>query len=386
MGAKLLGLLLSLCLIALTPIEVSAAAAPKPGTSCSTLKSTKTVNNYKYTCVKNTKNSPKYVWSKGVKVVTKPSPTPTPTTSLSLDKLDVTRVRVVAYNEVQRELAAAGSFVPQITYVLGPSLTDAQKQLEMKGLEATAAFWSSIYKPSSVAISYFNAADVDVIDGLACSLAQYCMATGGKISDMIRGDVGRSNGNSCNSAFATQYSATQQLFAQCVGPGEYQVKNRQTTPHEYTHFAQQANFQMQSPIWFVEGGAAYFGSAIGSAVGAKGLASMDQMVYVDTWGLKEQSLVDMSNVDETSVLKAINRSYKRQPNDGHQMAQLSYYIGSQCTEIMVALWGMPKFKHLMTQISSQGFDDAFKSEYGVNVETFYAAAAKYVVAMYNLKR
>lgn len=386
MGAKLLSLLLAFCLVALGSTPAIAAVAPKPGTSCSTLKSTKTINGYKYTCIKNTKKSPKYVWSKGVKVVAKPTPTPTPTTALSLDNLDVNRIRVVAYNEVQRELAASGSFVPQISYVLGPSLTSAQKQLEMKGLEATAAFWSSIYKPTSVAISYFNAADVDVIDALACTLAQYCMTVGGKISDMIRGDIARSNGNSCSSAFATQYSATQQLFAQCVGPGEYQVKNRQTTPHEYTHFAQQANFQMNAPIWFVEGGAAYFGSSIGSAVGARGLTDMDEMVYVDTWGLKAQGLVDMSIIDEASVLKAINRTYSRQPNDGHQMAQLSYYIGSQCTEVMVALWGMPKLKHLMTQISSQGFDGAFKSEYGVSVETFYAAAAKYVVAMYNLKR
>ena len=56
----------------LTPAD---AAAPKPGTTCKTLKQKVTSGGLVYTCVKS---GSKKVWSKGVKVAVKPTPSATP--------------------------------------------------------------------------------------------------------------------------------------------------------------------------------------------------------------------------------------------------------------------------------------------------------------------
>jgi len=56
--------------------SVTASAAVKAGGTCTKVKTTTISNGYKYTCVKSGK---KLVWSKGVKVVAKPTPAPTAT-------------------------------------------------------------------------------------------------------------------------------------------------------------------------------------------------------------------------------------------------------------------------------------------------------------------
>ena len=56
------------------------AAAPKPGTTCKTLNQKITSGGQVFTCIKS---GSKKVWSKGVKVVVKPTPAPTPSTSPS---------------------------------------------------------------------------------------------------------------------------------------------------------------------------------------------------------------------------------------------------------------------------------------------------------------
>ena len=64
----------------------TATAAVKPGTTCKKLGQISTSAGIKYTCIKSGK---RYVWSKGVKVVTstgKPTPTPTPTPASTSNK------------------------------------------------------------------------------------------------------------------------------------------------------------------------------------------------------------------------------------------------------------------------------------------------------------
>ena len=71
-----LGPALAVILLAsLLPSNLAMAATAKAGGSCAKLKSTSIVNGYKFTCIKSGKKS---VWSKGVKVATKPTPAVTP--------------------------------------------------------------------------------------------------------------------------------------------------------------------------------------------------------------------------------------------------------------------------------------------------------------------
>jgi hypothetical protein len=143
---------------------------------------------------------------------------------------------------------------------------------------------------------------------------------------------------------------------------------------------------MDAPIWFVEGSAAYFGGAIGAYVGGAGRSDLDHMIYADSWGWRNQTLVDVSKATPAVIEQGLRRTYDRQAPDGLSLAQLSYYPGAEATEAMVALWGIPKLKHFMTQIKKLGFDNAFKAEYGVSVDEFYPAVSKYISAMYALGR
>ena len=77
---RLASALLVILLATFLPSNLAVAATAKAGGTCTKLKSTSTVNGYKFTCVKSGK---KLVWSKGVKVVTKPTPTVTPKASPS---------------------------------------------------------------------------------------------------------------------------------------------------------------------------------------------------------------------------------------------------------------------------------------------------------------
>ena len=70
------------CLV-LTLNLSNATAAVKPGTTCKKLGQISTSAGIKYTCIKSGK---KYVWNKGVKVVTKTvKPTPTPAATSNKD-------------------------------------------------------------------------------------------------------------------------------------------------------------------------------------------------------------------------------------------------------------------------------------------------------------
>ncbi len=72
---RLASALAAILLVTLLPVNMAVAATAKAGGSCTKLKTTSTVNGYKFTCVKSGK---KLVWSKGVKVAAKPKPTVTP--------------------------------------------------------------------------------------------------------------------------------------------------------------------------------------------------------------------------------------------------------------------------------------------------------------------
>jgi hypothetical protein len=134
------------------------AATIKAGATCTKAGLTKIYSGKKYTCIKSGK---KYIWNKGVAVIAAPKPAPTPIATapaepLTFDNLDTKWVRKIAYDQIAAGVVNSTSFVPNITYVIGPSLTAARVDQEKQALNRTSSFWSDIFKPSQVYIGYFT--------------------------------------------------------------------------------------------------------------------------------------------------------------------------------------------------------------------------------------
>lgn len=383
------------CINAITSFTATgssaSAASAKAGAACAKLGSTATTKSgskqTKFTCVRSGK---KLVWNKGVTTLTSGSSTkPTkPLAPLSLANLDTSRVRGAAYSELMREIAENSAYSPQINYILGPSLSKDRIARETNGLNRTASFWSDIYKPSNLYIGYFTEYDVDWVDKAFCDGAGYCPASSGGgavVSQQIKLDA---NGN-CNFAGATQASKGQ-FFDQCLGKGSDSFKNKQTTPHEYTHFAQQAASSMNVPNWWTEGSAAYFGGALGAFNGTSLPSEMEEMLYVDANQYVSQDLIKIDPRSSSSVVAGFKYTYRQAsapvPGQRYMLASVSYYPGSLATEVMVALWGIDKVKSFMVALKVTDFDSAFKSAFGVTTDEFYEAVSKYVVDMYAERR
>lgn len=287
-----------------------------------------------------------------------------------------------------REIAENSSYSAQINYLLGPSLSKDRIARETTGLNRTASFWSDIYKPSNLYIGYFTELDVDWVDKGFCEGAGYCTSANAgnpMVSQQIKLDA---YGN-CNFANATQ-AAKGQFFYQCLGKGSDSFKNKQTTPHEYTHFAQQAVSSMNVPNWWTEGSAAYFGGAIGAFDGTALPREMEEMLYVDSYQYVQQDLIKIDPKSSESVVAGFKYTYRQGtaplPGQRFMLASVSYYPGSLATEVMVALWGMDKVKPFMVALKTSDFDTAFKNAFGVSSDDFYGAVSKYVVAMYAQRR
>lgn len=392
--SKLFSLTLAsiIAITSLTTTGTSASAASaKAGASCAKVGSTSITKSgskqTKFTCVRSGK---KLVWNKGVTTLTSGSSSkPTkPLAPLSLANLDTSRVRGAAYSELMREVAENSAYLPSITYLLGPSLSQERVDREKSGLNRTASLWSDIYKPNNIFIGYFAEADVDWVDKAFCDGAGYCPATSGGgavVSQQIKLDA---NGN-CNFAGATQASKGQ-FFDQCLGKGSDSFKNKQTTPHEYTHFAQQAISSMSVPNWWTEGSAAYFGGAIGAFDGSALPSQMEAMLYVDAYQYVSQDLIKIDPRSTTSVVAGFKYTYRQSeapaPGARFMLASVSYYPGSLATEVMVSLWGMDKVKAFMVALKGADFDATFAKTFGVTTDEFYEAVSKYVVEMYAERR
>jgi len=373
---------MSLLLTLNAPIEAIAASI-KPGSSCSTIGKTQIVSTKKYTCVKS---GSKKVWNKGV-VITKPKPvTPTaPPKAVTFDNLDVNWVRRLAWAEVHSGVQANPAYAPKMNFIVGPSLSQARVDQEKAALNLTAKFWSDIYKPGETFIGYFTEKDVDWVDSAMCSQAGYCpLGMSPVISEVIK-----MNPRSCNSAQATQNKFGQPFFNQCLGTGSEAIKNRQTGPHEYTHWVQFAYSDWSSaPNWWVEGSAAYFGGALGLYASSAVPLQLDEVVHNDSRNWLEQELCSVKSLTVQAVADCFAYTYRQgtPPAAGqrYMLAHVSYYMGALATEAMLAVKGLSTYKAFMLDLKNSKFDAAFEKHYGLAADSFFQKVSPYVISMYKL--
>lgn len=358
-------LVISLVVGSISSIGASAAEV-KPGASCSAAGITATTGTTTFICIKSGK---KTVWDKG-------APTPT------FDNLDTKRVRKIAYAEINKGVAASKKAKSSAVFITGPSLSKARVNLEKAALSRAAAFWADTWSQSKAYIGYFTEKDANWVDSAFCQKANYC-AEG---NNTKASKLAKENPNFCTSAFASVTGDGAPFFAQCLGNGSDRQKNRQTGPHEYFHWVQQANMDMsKTPDWFLEGSADYFGDAIGAWTGKGVPAVMDEMQNESSRNWVEQDLCPLQNPSIETIVKCFKFTYVSQPpkpDDRWVTAHVSYYMGSQATEAMIAVKGLKAFKEFLKDLQGKDFDATFAKHYGLTVDEFYPKVAKYVLAMY----
>lgn len=344
----------------------ASAATTKAGAKCSSIGITSTVGAKTFICVKT---SGKTVWDKG-------AATPT------FDNLDTKRVRRIAFAEINKAVASSPKISSNITFISGKTVSPSELKVEKSALLRAERFWADTYKPAKAIAAHFTERDVDWVDAAYCSQANYC-PTGGNsvISAMIKNDL-----NNCTSAFATRTKDGVPFFAQCLGSGSANQKNRQTGPHEYFHWVQGEYSDFGTlPNWFLEGSADYFGDALGSWTGKGVPSTMDEMQYESSYNWRNQDLCPLGELKIDDVVKCFKFTYQRPapPAAGSRwmMAHVSYYMGSQATEAMIAVKGIGTFKAFLKDLKGNDFDTVFAKHYGLTVDEFYPKVAKYVLAM-----
>ena len=379
--------ILVLFLVATMTLSVNlstANAAVKSGALCKKINQTSTVQGVKFTCIKSGK---KLIWNKGVKIATAtPTATPTPSTvrSLSLDALDEDQVYVTSRAEVARYVANGVSSEGVIDFQVGANVEPWRIDIAKNEVNSAVKLWSSFFKPSSVTIIWYSSKDIP----WAKSKHE---AAGGNPA----GAAGFSGCTSqyCGNASASLMGGGKFLFEQGLEFVDKGLWNRSTAAHEYTHLAQ---FGLTSPTnlgtipwWTMEGGAQFYGEAIGytpfdtSRMTRSGMhtqSASDSLAYVSTL-FPGQTLKLLMLKKDPEITKSLMKSVEVSTNARGALG-LSYLLGSYATEVLVAVYGHEKMADFYKSFStSTNYQSNFNKVFGVSVDTFYAKLTPYLYSM-----
>ena len=381
-----------------------ASSAVKPGDACKKLGQTSTSNGYKFSCVKSGK---KLVWSKGVKLptpkpiaspsaVATPSPsavaTPTPTPSatatvkkpLSLDNLDYKEVYLASRSEVSKYVANGFTNDGAINFQVGENVEPWRVEIAKNEINSAVKLWSSFFKPTSMTIIWYSSKDID------WAKAKY-EAAGGNPA-WASGFSGCS-AQYCGNASASLMGGTKFLFEQGLEFKDQGLWNRSTAAHEYSHLAQ---FGLSAPTnlgalpwWSVEGGAQFYGEAIGydyfdsSRVTRSGMHSQyaaDSQAYISTLfpGQTLKSVLQKNNSDATKILM---KSIEATTNSPGALG-LSYLLGSYATEVLVSVYGHEKMANFYGSFAtSADYQSNFTKVFGISLDSFYLKLTPYLLSM-----
>ena len=357
-------------------------AAVKAGDSCKKVGQISTVKGIKYTCSKSGK---KFVWTKAAKVAT-PTPTTTPSTarSMSLDSLDEDQVYVTSRAEVAKYVANGVSSEGVINFQAGENVDAWRIDIAKNEVNSAVKLWSSFFKPSSVTIIWYSSKDIP------WAKTKYQEAGG---DPAWASGFGGCTPQYCGNASASLMPGGKFLFEQGLEFEDKGLWNRSTAAHEYTHLAQ---FGLTSPTdlgtipwWSMEGGAQFYGEAIGytpfdtSRMTRSGMhtqSASDSLAYISTL-FPGQTLKLLMLKKDPEITKSLMKSVEVSTNARGALG-LSYLLGSYATEVLVAVYGHEKMADFYKSFStSTNYQSNFNKVFGVSVDTFYAKLTPYLYSM-----
>ncbi len=379
----LLASLLGLCLAQL--LAINAAAAVKAGTTCTKLNQKTNSAGFAYTCIKSGKMM---VWSKGVKVVP-PTPTPTPeqtsspsTSTSGQPVLDSDGIAKIADNDVQQILKTSPS--PKSSYVVhqSPNVSQALVDIANKVLPTAVKFWQPVYaptKPADVIMGYWSDGDwLQTTDQQAGDTPGGYSSLGSWISGHPTSDWPSVSGSGSHAGI-TVSGVTPKIIIIVSGPNVIYRPGAYTTPtHEYTMNVMQEldlNVFGQSPCWFNEGMAQFYGAALTYSDPTTYLANRRTMLLDTEFGkypfstqkTDPQWVADMQN-SETG--DCANNS--------------SAWFGQLAMEKMVAVHGTAGVIAFLKDLNlSKNFATSFQNIYNMTLVEFYGALAPHISSTVN---
>jgi hypothetical protein len=359
-------------------------AAIKAGDVCKKSGQISTVKSVKYTC---TKSGKKLIWSKGVKTPT-PTPTPTPTVvqakALSIDNLDYEQVYLKSRAEVAKYVASGVSSEGVIDFQVGANVDPWRIEIAKAEVNSAVKLWSSFYKPTSVTIIWYSSKDIP------WAKLRYEAAGG---NPAWASGFNGCTPKYCGNASASFMGGSKFLFEQGLEFQDQGLWNRATAAHEYTHLAQYGlsnptNLSLM-PWWSVEGGAQFYGEAIGytpfdsakqARSGMHTQYTFDSQAHVASL-FPAQTLKSLFLKNDPAITKTLMKSIEVSSNSQGALG-LSYLLGSYATEVLVAVYGHEKMaKFYSAFATSTNYESNFSNIFGITLDTFYTKLTPYLVSM-----
>jgi hypothetical protein len=384
---RILGLVLA-TLITFSIGPISSGAAPKPapapkiGAVCKPVGKIQIVGTKKYTCVKSGK---KFLWGKPVTITSpKPTPTETPLAKPTLENLDAKAVYEFSRASVLEALAKSGTSSLVVNYLVGPNVSSFTVSQVKPDLQKAINLWGNSFTANDqFAVIWYVQRDLD------WAAATYRSESGYPVE--------WSNINSsctitfCGNATATKSQSGKFIFEQGMTL-DINGWNRSTAVHEFTHLAQNklaGQGQNNMPIWLVEGGAQFYGEAIGYypidasktiRSGIHGQFSWDARAHVAA-NFPSKTLkgimAEGQAANSVQLMKSVEIG-----SWGSSRTALAYLLGSYATEVLVAVYGHGKLVELyQTFDSSNNWEANFQKVYSISTSTFYEKLTPYFQKM-----
>ena len=379
--------------IFLSGLMPTAEGAVKAGATCITKGQVKTVSGFKYTC---TKTGKKLVWSKGVKVVVKPTATPTPTPSptetpkaigdpigaiggtqtptptptptlmetLTLDILDAYWTPIVAKKNIAEYKPNVEVTEPNIKIYVSKLISESVLQKAKSDLYKIQSLFMRIAPKYSEAL-FYHADDIE----WAQSTVDILLG-----EDASNDLVPARCANAWERKNVNNVSVFTGSFCDAGGTGRWVPE----VPHEYVHVVQDSlgSFWPQ-PCWITEGMANYYGMAIAEPNPEQVLGLLNQdlngTITSITGSQTLRSFLSQNTADE--IKRAMTLMEKPDPED---RLGACYMLGGWAWEALLAVYGQDKIVDYLQgfQVKSD-WKVNFNSVFGITPDVFYGKLAPY---------
>lgn len=254
-----------------------------------------------------------------------------------------------ALNQISNYNNLAKPFLLNVNTTISPKAFNVRAG----GLERSAQFWSTIYRPEAIDLVLFTQDDKD---WLYQNIYPDSPKTTSGFMAQPFGD------NFCPSTTSLGRTG-RALLARCVG-GRWSAQDRYPgvlEAHEYTHMFQQ-QFNASQTGWLTEGSATFFGWMLG----------------VESSEVSNARALSLANCRGTPKEAALLRNLQTPALDQNQLG-LQYCLGSLATEYLIAKYGVEKFINFTVNFSSNdNFDSDFSKTYGLTVDKFYSDLQPYL--------
>lgn len=316
--------------------------------------------------------------------VTAPAPDTLPN-SVSWGSLHPVATHKIAVETINELISQATPLAADIREIVGPGVSPESLSVERRLQAKSMRLWANVFIPpkDKVRLIYVSPTDGEWMDAVEIREGLGAMSP---VGNTLRNRV---ETNDCRFASAGIVGGTYTMI-QCLNPRVMGTIERQTGPHEYTHFVQFSSAMLPdyAPCWITEGMASFYGIAIGWEGSDKEGKTRTLMLkqHASSFGAKSgqpgnyaalASILRSSNeASAISILRALEN-----PNcglDSHANLQTAYVVGHLAFEALVAVKGHASVEVFLSEFSrTRDWRASFETSFGLKVESFYSHLTPY---------